>query len=343
LVKIKPLIIIKDLGKKYISKNNTVTALSKINLNINSGDIYGIIGMSGAGKSTLVRCINYLERPTTGSVTIDGHDLSSLNDKELRKVRQNIGMIFQQFNLLMQRNVEDNICFPLEISGINKKGGKKRAQELLELVGLLDKRKSYPSQLSGGQKQRVAIARALSTNPKILLCDEATSALDPTTTRSILSLLKEINKKLGITIVIITHEMAVVEEICDYVAIVDNGSLAEQGAVEEVFSNPKSEAAKKLVYHNNTPVLEMKGKRCIRIVFDGKSSYEPVVANMVLECKAQVNILFAETRDIKGNAFGEMVLQLPEDNLLADKIIYYLKNKNVVVEELIDYVERKNY
>lgn len=343
MAKIKPLIIIKDLGKEYISKNNTVTALSRINLNINSGDIYGIIGMSGAGKSTLVRCINYLERPTTGSVTIDGHDLSSLNDKELRKVRQNIGMIFQQFNLLMQRNVEDNICFPLEISGINKKGGKKRAHELLELVGLLEKRKSYPSQLSGGQKQRVAIARALSTNPKILLCDEATSALDPTTTRSILSLLKEINKKLGITIVIITHEMAVVEEICDYVAIVDNGSLAEQGAVEEVFSNPKTEAAKKLVYHNNTPVLEMKGKRCIRIVFDGKSSYEPVVANMVLECKAQVNILFAETRDIKGKAFGEMVLQLPEDNLLADKIIYYLKNKNVLVEELIDYVERKNY
>ena len=339
MAKIKPLISIKDLGKEYISKNNTVTALSGINLNINPGDIYGIIGMSGAGKSTLVRCINYLERPTTGSVTIDGYDLSSLNDKELRKVRQNIGMIFQQFNLLMQRNVEDNICFPLEISGIGKKEGKERAQELLELVGLLDKRKSYPSQLSGGQKQRVAIARALSTNPKILLCDEATSALDPTTTRSILTLLKEINKKLGITIVIITHEMAVVEEICDYVAIVDNGSLAEQGAVEEVFSNPKTDAAKKLVYHNNTPVLEMKGKRCIRIVFDGKSSYEPVVANMVLECKAQVNILFAETRDIKGKAFGEMVLQLPEDNLLADKIIYYLKNKNVVVEELIDYVE----
>lgn len=339
MAKIKPLISIKELGKEYISKNNTVTALSGINMNINAGDIYGIIGMSGAGKSTLVRCINYLERPTTGSVTIGDSDLSTLNDKELRKVRQNIGMIFQQFNLLMQRNVEDNICFPLEISGISKKEGKKRAEELLKLVGLLDKSKSYPSQLSGGQKQRVAIARALSTNPKILLCDEATSALDPTTTRSILSLLKEINKKLGITIVIITHEMAVVEEICDYVAIVDNGSLAEQGAVEEVFSNPKTEAAKKLVYHNNTPVLEMKGKRCIRIVFDGKSSYEPVVANMVLECKAQVNILFAETRDIKGKAFGEMVLQLPEDNLLADKIIYYLKNKNVVVEELIDYVE----
>ncbi|WP_209512780.1 methionine ABC transporter ATP-binding protein [Sedimentibacter acidaminivorans] len=335
----KPIIEIKNLEKKYISKDNIVTALNGINLDINEGDICGIIGMSGAGKSTLVRCINYLEKPTNGSVIIENKNLSSLNDKELRKVRQNIGMIFQQFNLLLQRNVEDNICFPLEISGMNKNECGKRAEELLKLVGLADKRKSYPSQLSGGQKQRVAIARALSTNPKILLCDEATSALDPTTTRSILSLLKEINKKLGITIVIITHEMSVVEEICDYVAIVDNGSLVEHGAVEEVFSHPKTDAAKKLVYHNNSSVAEMNSKRCIRIVFDGKSSYEPVIANMVLECKAQVNILFADTRDINGKAFGQMVLQLPEDNLLADKIIYYLKDKKVVVEELLDYVK----
>lgn len=335
---IKPLIQIKDLKKEYISKNSIVTALSGINLNVNAGDIYGIIGMSGAGKSTLVRCINYLEKPTKGSVIIGDKDLSKLTEKELRKVRQNIGMIFQQFNLLMQRNVEDNICFPLEISGIKKNEAKKRAQELLELVGLLDKRKSYPSQLSGGQKQRVAIARALSTNPKILLCDEATSALDPTTTRSILSLLKEINKRLGITIVIITHEMAVVEEICDYVAIVDGGYLAEQGSVEEVFSNPKTDAAKKLVYHSNSAVIEMKGKRCIRIVFDGKSSFEPVIANMVLECRAQVNILFADTKDINGKAFGQMVLQLPEDDMLANKITNYLRDKHVVVEELKDYV-----
>ncbi len=296
--------------------------------------------MSGAGKSTLVRCINYLEKPTKGSVIIDNKNLSSLTDKELRKVRQNIGMIFQQFNLLLQRNVEDNISFPLEISGISKKEGKKRAQELLKLVGLSDKRKSYPSQLSGGQKQRVAIARALSTNPKILLCDEATSALDPTTTRSILSLLKEINKKLGITIVIITHEMSVVEEICDSVAIIDDGNLVEHGAVEDVFSHPKTDAAKKLVYHNNNAVVEMSGKRCIRIVFDGKSSYEPVIANMVLECRAQVNILFANTQDINGHAFGQMVLQLPEDDLIADKIINYLRDKKIVVEELKDYVNK---
>lgn len=339
MIKIKPIIQIKNLEKKFKSKDNIVTALNEINLDINEGDICGIIGMSGAGKSTLVRCINYLEKPTKGSVIIDNKNLSTLTDKELRKVRQNIGMIFQQFNLLLQRNVEDNISFPLEISGISKKEGKKRALELLNLVGLADKRKSYPSQLSGGQKQRVAIARALSTNPKILLCDEATSALDPTTTRSILSLLKEINKKLGITIVIITHEMSVVEEICNYVAIIDNGSLVEHGSVEDVFSHPKTDAAKKLVYHNNNSVVEMNGKRCIRIVFDGKSSYEPVIANMVLECRAQVNILFANTQDINGNAFGQMVLQLPEDNIVADKIINYLRDKNIVVEELKDYVK----
>ncbi|MGB4438565.1 MAG: ATP-binding cassette domain-containing protein [Sedimentibacter sp.] len=333
-----PFIQIKDLEKQYISQNNTVTALSGINLNINKGDIFGIIGMSGAGKSTLVRCINFLEKPTNGTVIIGDNDLSLLNDRELRSVRQEVGMIFQQFNLLMQRNVEDNICFPLEISGQNKKEGRKRAGELLELVGLSDKRKAYPSQLSGGQKQRVAIARALATNPEILLCDEATSALDPTTTRSILALLKDINKKLGITIIIITHEMSVVEEICDYVAIIENGYLAETGQVEEVFSKPKTEAARKLVYHSNSSVKEMTGKKCIRIVFDGKSSFEPVIANMVLECRAQVNILFADTKDINGKAFGQMVLQLPEDEMLSDKIIHYLQDKNVNVEELVDYV-----
>ena len=336
---IEPLIQIINLGKEFISQNVTVSALNNISLDINSGDIYGIIGMSGAGKSTLVRCINFLEKPTTGTVVIDGNDLSLLSDTEIRKLRQNIGMIFQQFNLLMQRNVEDNICFPLEIAGIKGEERKKRAKELLEIVGLSDKAKSYPSQLSGGQKQRVAIARALSTNPKILLCDEAPSALDPTTTNSILSLLKEINKKLGITIVIITHEMSVVERICDKVAIIDDGQLAEHGIVESVFSNPKTDAAKKFVYHNNNAVMEMKGKKCIRIVFDGKSSFEPVIANMILECRTQVNILFADTKDIKGKAFGQMVLQLPEDSMQAEKVINYLRNNNMIVEELMDYVE----
>ncbi|MEL7648540.1 MAG: ATP-binding cassette domain-containing protein [Sedimentibacter sp.] len=333
-----PLIQIKNLKKQYFSQNNRVTALSGINLDINKGDIFGIIGMSGAGKSTLVRCINFLEKPTGGTVIIKDSDLSLMNEKELRCVRREIGMIFQQFNLLMQRSVEDNICFPLEISGMSKKEGRKRAAELLELVGLSDKKKSYPSQLSGGQKQRVAIARALATNPEILLCDEATSALDPTTTRSILALLKDINKKLGITIIIITHEMTVVEEICDRVAIIDKGTLAETGTVEEVFSKPKTDAAKKLVYHSGSAISEMTGRRCVRIVFDGKSSFEPVIANMVLECRAQVNILFADTKDINGKAFGQMVLQLPEDEMLSDKIVHYLESKNVNVEELVDYV-----
>ena len=335
-----PFIQIKDLQKEFISQNSTVTALSGINLNIDKGDIFGIIGMSGAGKSTLVRCINFLEKPTRGTIIIGDKDLSVLNDRELRNVRQNIGMIFQQFNLLMQRTVEDNICFPLEIAGMSKNEGRKRAAELLEIVGLSDKKKAYPSQLSGGQKQRVAIARALATNPEILLCDEATSALDPTTTRSILALLKDINKRFGITIVIIPHEMSVVEEICSHVAIISNGILAETGLVEDVFSNPKTDAAKKLVYNNNpTYVEEMKGKRVIRIVFDGKSSYEPVIANLVLEIKAPVNILFADTKDINGKAFGQMVLQLPEDNNLSDKVISYLRNIKINVEELKNYVD----
>ena len=334
-----PFIQIKELQKEFKSQNDTVTALSGINLNINKGDIFGIIGMSGAGKSTLVRCINFLERPTKGTIIIGDKDLSLLNDRELRHVRQNIGMIFQQFNLLMQRNVEDNICFPLEIAGLSKKEGRKRAAELLEIVGLSDKKKAYPSQLSGGQKQRVAIARALATNPKILLCDEATSALDPTTTRSILALLKDINKKFGITIIIITHEMSVVEEICSNVAIIDNGVLVEAGKVEDVFRNPKTESAKKLFYNNRNIVRKMKGKRIIRIVFDGSSSNEPVIANLVLEFKAHVNILFADLKEINENSFGQMVLQLPENKDLSDKIIYYLRNIiKVNVEELIDYV-----
>jgi D-methionine transport system ATP-binding protein len=227
----------------------------------------------------------------------------------------------------------------LEIAGLSKKEGRKRAAELLEIVGLSDKKKAYPSQLSGGQKQRVAIARALATNPKILLCDEATSALDPTTTRSILALLKDINKKFGITIIIITHEMSVVEEICSNVAIIDNGVLVEAGKVEDVFRNPKTESAKKLFYNNRNIVRKMKGKRIIRIVFDGSSSNEPVIANLVLEFKAHVNILFADLKEINENSFGQMVLQLPEDKDLSDKIIYYLRDIiKVNVEELIDYV-----
>ena len=332
------MIQVKDVSKTFVGKENTVEALKGINLEIHKGEIYGIIGMSGAGKSTLVRCLNFLEKPTEGTVIVEGKDLSSLPDKELRLVRTQIAMIFQHFNLLMQRTVLDNICFPLEIIGQKKKEAREKAKELLEIVGLSEKAGAYPAQLSGGQKQRVAIARALATNPKILLCDEATSALDPTTTKSILALLKDINVKYGITIVIITHEMAVVQEICTHVAIIDGGSLAETGTVEEVFARPRSAAAKRLVFQNGGNYEEMKGKHCIRIVFKENSSFEPVIANMVLECKTPVNILLAETKYIGGVAHGQMILQLPEDRITAGKMITYLKERKLEVEELDNYV-----
>lgn len=335
----EPMIRIENVSKTFRSKDNTVEALRGITLDIEAGDIYGIIGMSGAGKSTLVRCLNFLERPTDGTVYVEGKDLSVMSEKELLQMRRSVAMIFQHFNLLMQRTVLDNICFPMEIAGIKKREARERAREYLKIVDLSEKEKAYPAQLSGGQKQRVAIARALAMDPKILLCDEATSALDPTTTKSILALLKEINAKYGITIVIITHSMEVVQEICTKVAIIDAGILAENGTVEEVFTAPKSKAARKLVYQGERKVDLMKSKRCIRIVFSENSSFEPVISNMVLECKASVNILLADTKDIGGIARGQMVLQLPEDEQIADRMIAYLKERNLTVEELTDYVE----
>ena len=268
---------------------------------------------------------------------IDGRDLAALSDKELRKIRQEVAMIFQHFNLLQQRNVRGNIAFSMEIAGMKKADIDARVDELLEIVDLKERALMYPAQLSGGQKQRVAIARALATNPKIILCDEATSALDPATTRSILALLKDINRKYGITIVIITHEMSVVESICSHVAIIDEGALVEAGTVEKVFTQPESKTAKRIIFQKDGN-QEPFGRRCIRIVFDGKSSYEPVVANLIMECKIPVNIMFADTKDIDGKAYGHMVLQLPEDRLQVEKAIYYLRSKNLVVEELENYV-----
>ena len=333
-----PIIEVKNLGKTFSSENGEVVALKNINLQIHPGDIFGIIGMSGAGKSTLVRCINYLEKPTAGEVWFGGKELGSLPQRSLRQARQSMGMIFQQFNLWMQRTVESNVCFPLEIAGISKPEAKVRAKELLKLVGLEDKSSAYPSQLSGGQKQRVAIARALATNPKVLLCDEATSALDPTTTQSILALLKDINKNLGITIVIITHEMSVVEKICSHVAIIDANQIAETGTVKDIFTHPKTPAAQRLVYPHEHNLGRFTGKRCCRIIFDGISAYEAVIANMVLECKAPVSILYADMKDIEGKAFGELIMQLPQNEQEAKEIVTYLQSKNLEVEEVIDYV-----
>ena len=332
------LIELNHLTKTFKGKTQTVDALKDINLQIEQGDIFGIIGMSGAGKSTLVRCINFLERPTSGSVVIDGKDLASLTPKELRQLRQQVSMIFQHFNLLSQRDVRGNIAFAMEIAGMKRPQIEKRIDELLEIVGLTDRQHNYPSQLSGGQQQRVAIARALATNPKIILCDEATSALDPTTTTSILNLLREINRKMGITIVIITHEMSVVESTCTHVAIIDDGRLAECGTVESVFSQPKSGAAKKLIFRTTGADSGAMGKRMIRIVFEGSSADEPTISDLAMQCHVAVNIRYADTREVSGKLFGQMILQLPEDHLQQEKAIYFLQNKGLRVEEVTDRV-----
>ena len=328
---------IRNLTKRFEVKGMTVTALDNISLDIEKGDIFGIIGMSGAGKSTLVRSINFLEKPTDGQVFVGGVDLATLSEKELRKKRSEIGMIFQNFNLLEQKTALGNICFPLEIAGMKRSDAKKKARELLATVNLAEKERSYPSQLSGGQKQRVAIARALATDSKILLCDEATSALDPQTTESILSLLRKINEDLGITIVIITHQMSVVTQVCKKVAIIDNGVLVEQGLVEKVFESPKTDAAKELIFEKKarySPVERLHSERKIRIVFNENSSYEPVIANLILKFQAPVNILKADTRNVGGKARGEMILGLPESETIQDDMIKSLKETGLTVTEV---------
>lgn len=331
----KPIIQLKHLGKEFRTAGGPVMALDDINLDIYQGEIFGIIGLSGAGKSTLVRCINLLEEPTAGEVIFEGVNLERLGERGRRKARQSMGMIFQQFNLLAQRNVLRNVCFPLEIVGMNKSEAAKRAMELLRLVGLEEKALSYPTQLSGGQKQRVAIARAIATNPKLILCDEATSALDPNTTKSILQLLKQINKDLRITVIVITHEMAVIEAICDRVAIIDNSQIAEVGEVAKIFTEPKSKIGRQLILGDGARQAEFGNSRKIRITFDGYSSFEPVVANMILACKMPVNILYASTKDIGGTAAGQMILQLPENEADAERIINYLSVRKVPYEEVV--------
>ena len=330
----EPMIQVENLCKRFNTKGGTVEAAKNISFSIEKGEIFGIIGLSGAGKSTLVRCLNLLERPTSGTVRVNGKNLTELSEKDLRKERQKIGMIFQHFNLLMQRTALDNVCFPMEIAGIKKAEARKKALEYLRIVGLEEKALSYPSQLSGGQKQRVAIARVLASDPQILLCDEATSALDPQTTKAILELIKEINRDYGITVVVITHEMSVVQEICDKVAVLERGALVETGTVEELFRNPKTDEAKKLVFSGRTQIQEMKGKRLVRVTFQEKSSFEPVIANLVLTYRTPVNILYADTKNINGQAQGEMILQLPEIEEVANKMIQYLRDINMGVEEV---------
>ena len=332
------MIKIEHLSKKFNSGNLVVDALSDINLTIEDGDIFGIIGMSGAGKSTLVRCINMLERPTEGSINVNGKDMGSLSPKELRDARQEITMIFQAFNLLKQRNCLKNVCFPMELAGVPKAEAEKKALELLEIVGLPDKAKAFPAQLSGGQQQRIAIARALATNPKVLLCDEATSALDPKTTHQILSLLKEINEKMGITIVIITHQMSVVQDICNKVAILDGGVVVEEGTVTDVFSAPKSDAAKRLVFPGsaNTNVDELKNGRTIRLVFkDSSIIQKPLVASLATEAGVLTSVLAADTQKVSGDNYGTMLISVP-DNQFEKALAYLNSVEGVSVKEVIE-------
>ena len=397
-----PIIEVKNLSKTFVTKDAAVQALKNINFSVEKGDIYGIIGMSGAGKSTLVRCLNFLEVPTEGTVIVDGNDLGTLTPAELRALRSSIGMIFQSFNLLMQSNVENNVRFPLKLQGgkYSRQQIREKSAQLLETVGLSEKAKAYPAQLSGGQQQRVAIARALASDPKILLCDEATSALDPQTTQQILQLLRKINAETGITIVIITHQMSVVREICHHVAIVEEGEIVENGLVEDIFTHPRSKAAKRLVIEGKDPdewereqaaraesergqaawakrggpaaaggtdaasgtvsaadsadaagaagtesgaaggssrvLAELHEDRRVRIVFSSNSSYEPVIANMILETGYPVNILKADTKDVQGVARGEMILGLSTDPEAADRQIEYLKARGLAVQLLSD-------
>ena len=335
-----PIIDIVNLEKRYRSKNTDVFALQGINLAINKGDIFGVIGKSGAGKSTLVRCINMLERPTGGSIFFEGKDMCRLSESELRAARRSMGMIFQQFNLLMQRTCLKNVCFPMELAGVKKAEAEKRAMELLEMVGLPDKANAYPAQLSGGQKQRIAIARALATNPKVLLCDEATSALDPNTTHSILTLIKDINRKLGITVVVITHQMSVVEEICDSVAILDGGLVVEQGSVQEIFANPKTAAAKRLVAPNGGSAARdlscfAPDDHVVRVTFNGSSTAKPLVASLAAEKGILVSVLSADTRDLSGQCYGSMLLKLPAELAVAQQAMEYMRSQSgVTVEEV---------
>ena len=336
----EPIIQLKHLTKRFGGGENEVRALEDVSIEVRAGEIFGVIGLSGAGKSTLVRCINLLERPTAGEVIVDGRDMLRLTEKELRSARQSIGMIFQSFNLLMQRTALDNICFPLELAGTPRREAVRRAGELLELVDLAGRAGAYPAQLSGGQKQRVAIARTLATNPRVLLCDEATSALDPKTTRDILRLIQDINKRLGITVVCITHEMKVIEEICARVAILDHGHLAETGTVEEIFASPSSEAGRRLVYPDGVPEEVLSSAagqdRVIRVAFNGGTSYQPLIATLAIDCGVKANILGADTRNIDGRAFGTMLLGLPREG--ADKAMAYIRaQKDITVEEVPDY------
>ena len=331
-----PLIEVRDLRKVYPVPGGEVVALDKINLSIDRGQIYGIIGMSGAGKSTLIRCMNRLDTPTEGQILLDGQDILAMNGKQLMQMRRKVSMIFQQFNLLMQKTVARNVRYPLEIAGVPKAKANERVKELLKIVELEGKADAYPIQLSGGQRQRVAIARALASNPEVLLCDEATSALDPMTTQSILSLLQDINKRLGITIVLITHEMAVIRQICTRVAILDGGRIAEEGTVDDVFVHTRSAAGRRLfgIVPSQQEEQASPERPALRIVFDDGRENQPIIAGLVKHCGVEVNILSADIKRIGGKSYGQMLIEMPENTETRQKIMEFLTREGLTVKEV---------
>ena len=329
-----PLIEVRDLRKVYPVPGGEVVALDKINLSIDRGQIYGIIGMSGAGKSTLIRCMNRLDTPTEGQILLDGQDILAMNGKQLMQMRRKVSMIFQQFNLLMQKTVARNVRYPLEIAGVPKAKANERVKELLKIVELEGKADAYPIQLSGGQRQRVAIARALASNPEVLLCDEATSALDPMTTQSILSLLQDINRRLGITVVVITHEMAVIRQICNRVTIIDGGKIVEEGDVDEVFTHTRSAAGRRLFGIVDEEDDSGEYKEAIRLVFDGESVDEPILSNFILKTGMAVNILSADVKQISGKRYGQMMLEMPASYEDRSKLITTLRDMGLTAEEV---------
>ena len=327
------MITFSHVSKTFGTPEHPVYAVQDVSLEIREGEIFGIIGFSGAGKSTLVRCINLLERPTQGSVVVDGREMTGLSPAQLRQARKKIGMIFQHFNLMPSRTVFGNVAYPRRGSGLSKRQVAEKVRRLLALVDIADKENAYPSQLSGGQKQRVAIARALSTSPKYLLCDEATSALDPNTTRSILELLRQINRDLGVTIIIITHEMKVIDQICDRVAVIDHSSIAEEGKVSDVFTNPQSQIARELILPQDISAAQTSGGAQLRIIFSGESAKQPVLSQLTLECQVPVIILFADTKEVEGKAYGQMLLELPCDENQAEKVRAWLRSSGIQWKE----------
>ena len=328
------LIEVKNLSKVFEGRDSQVVALEGIDLQVSEGQIYGIVGLSGAGKSTLIRCINGLDSPNAGCILYRGQDILQMDEKALRATRRRMGMVFQQFNLFMQRTVKQNVRYPLEIAGVPKKQADQRVLELLDIVGLANKANAYPAQLSGGQKQRVGIARALASQPDVLLCDEATSALDPLTTRGVLELLQDINRRLGITILLITHEMAVIRQICHRVAILDGGRVVEEGEVNQVFLNTQSEAGRRLFGVLPEQAAEDPGLPTLRIVFDGASAEQPIISRLAKETGVAVSILSANMSHLQGRMYGQMLIMRPQDPQEERAVVNYLRGQGLMVKEV---------